>query len=59
MFLGVTVSELVFTAKPVPAVFNEAAAPCKDRLIELNAPLSEIPMPDTLVSALLLGKVDS
>jgi hypothetical protein len=59
IILGVMVLESVFTAKPSPAAFNEAAAPCKDRLMVDCAPLSVIPMPETLESALLFGKVGS
>jgi hypothetical protein len=59
MFLGVTVLEPVFTAKPVPAVFKEAVAPCKDSFKVDCAPPSVIPMPKLLEIALLLGRVVS
>jgi hypothetical protein len=59
MFLGVTVLEPVLTAKPVPAVFKEAAAPCREILMVDCAPLSVIPIPLTEVIALLLGRVVS
>jgi hypothetical protein len=59
MFLGVMVLAPVFTAKPVPALFREAAAPCREMLMVDCAPLSVIPIPLTDVIALLLGKVGS
>ena len=57
--LGVMVLASVFTAKPSPAAFNEAAAPCKDRLMVDCGPLSVTPIPKVLESALLFGKVGS